>query len=245
MKKGLFSWMHEERVNELPNPRIFTDVIMLRDFSSFEIKDTDTEEEKTKKLEGREEAMACLELYTEVMVPAVAGKKLFHAAIRHFEPMTTAKLPPVAGLEQLRITASTEAMTVLAYLNNYTKWNSIYRYKKKHRGSSNLPRYSSKFPDENLEFKEEFSAGPVETNPEWGGWNDAGRKLYVKLQAKIQKSRADNKDRHVRLDRECVARLYEKYKDMHHESDRPAKKSKSNAPTNREDDADFQFLMEV
>jgi hypothetical protein len=243
MKKTVLEWMMESGHDELPHPKVFTDIIMTRDFSKFAPKETDTEEEKDVKRVALQGTLQLFDLYTERMVVCVAGPKLYHPKIRHFEPMTTAMLPKTAGVEQLRIPASTEAMTVLVYMNNYKKWNAMHKWKKEHPRIK-VPAYSSKRPNEHTEFKEQYSSGQVST-PEWGGWNDEGRKKFVKLQARIMKSRTDNKDRHVKHDQECVDRLYEKFKEMHRESDRPAKKPRTPSPTNRDDDEDYQYIMEV
>jgi hypothetical protein len=46
MKKTVLEWMMESGHDELPHPKVFTDIIMTRDFSKFAQKETDTEEEK-------------------------------------------------------------------------------------------------------------------------------------------------------------------------------------------------------
>jgi hypothetical protein len=205
MKKSVLDWMTETGVEALPEPTVFTDVIMIRDFSKFDIEETDSEDEKNEKRVALQGTLQLFDMYTERMVVCVAGPKLYHPKIRHFEPMTTTMLPSVAGMEQLRIPASTEAMTVLVYMNNYKKWNAMHKWKKEHP-SIRMPTYSTRKPDLNVEFKEEYSSGQVET-PEWGGWNDEGRMMFVQLQGKIVKSRTENKDRHVKHDQECVGRL--------------------------------------
>jgi hypothetical protein len=166
-----------------------------------------------------------MDLYTEKLVPAIAGPTLFHPKIRHFEPMTTAKMPPISGLEQLRIPASTEAMAILTYANNRNKWQSMISWKKNHPGMK-LPRYNSKKPTINADFKEEYSSSSGKQN-NWGGWSMEGRKVFNRLQKKIHDSRIKNFERHVEVDKECVARLYEKYKDMHSDMDPPSKKQKT------------------
>ena len=219
------------------------DCIATRDFSRFDIVDTDSEEEKVLKREGRLEIEQVMDMYTEKLIPAVAGPNLFHPRIRHFEDMTTSKMPPITGLEQLRITASTEAMAIVAYANNRTKWQAMIAWKRDHPGVK-VPRYNSRKPTIHVEFKELYSSSFEGSNP-WGGWNTEGRKLYTALQKKITNSRIDNLDRHVKHDKECVARLYEKYKDMHSNMDPPSKKNKPNPDFNLEDDEELDFIAEV
>jgi hypothetical protein len=223
------------------NPSIFVKVIMVRDFSGFVIHDKDTEEEKAEKTKALRGAKAYMDLYTEKMVVGIAGPKIFHNRIRHFEPMTTAKL---VG-EQLRIPASTEAMTVLAYMNNYKKWEAMHRWKKEHPGYK-CPSWSSKNPDLHVEFKEKYSSDvvPKETQ-EWGGWNEEGKKMFVTLQKQITESRAKNYDRHVKYDQECVDRLYEKYKESYRYDNPRPKKARSQPQVNHEDDPDLEWIVEI
>lgn len=228
---------------ELPPITAFTDVIATRDFSQFDIEEGDAEDLKKAKREGLEGMEQLMDLYTDKLVPCVAGPTLFHPKIRHFEPMTTAKMPPVAGLDQLRIPPSTEAMTILIYINNRTKWQSMVAWKKNHPGTK-IPRYSSKHKGKNIEFKEEYSNCSGKTN-EWGGWSIEGRKLFNQLQKKIHESRIDNKDRHVKIDKECVARLYKTYKDMHGDMAPAPKKQKQQAEIDPNEDEEMDFIIEV
>jgi hypothetical protein len=110
-----------------------------------------------------------------------------------------------------------------------------------------LPSWSSKNPDKHKEFKELYSGNPTEFSViEWGGWNDAGRRKFVELQLKITKSRKENLDRHVKIDNECVARLQEKFAEMHKNDEKPAKKQKNDPHSiDRENDKTLEFLTEV
>ena len=241
VKDKIHEWMTETGLDELPKPRIFIKVIMVRDFSAYVIYGDDTEAEKAKKSEGLREAKACMDLYTEKMITAVAGPRIFHNRIRHFEPMTTAKL---VG-EQLRIPASMEAMTVLIYMNNYKKWEAMHRWRKEHPGIK-CPSWSNKNPTVHLEFKEKYSSDPVPKEiQDWGGWNDVGKRMFVRLQKEIAESRKDNFDRHVKYDQECVDRLYEKYKEQYRYDNPRPKKGKSQPPVDHEDDPEFEWIVEV
>lgn len=245
MKKAILEWMTESGTTELPDPDVFRKHIMIRDFSLWNILESDDESQKQAKIDSKKTVMDLFDMYTEVMVTAIAGTKLYNPKIRHFEPMTTTLLPGTA-IDQLRIPASTEAMAVLAYMNNYKKWNASYDYKENNPGSKGkMPMWSTKKPGLNINFKEAYSCGEEKLlRSEWGGWNDAGRVMYVDLQAEISKSREENLERHVREDKECVKRLYEKYKEMHKDSDRPPKKQKAAPPTDR-DEARFKFIVEL
>jgi len=149
-------------------------------------------------------------------------------------------LPPVNGLgTQLRIPASTEAMAIITYANNRTKWQSMVAWKKEHPHMK-LPRYNSKNPTVHVDFKEEYSSSNGKQN-NWGGWSSQGRQLFLALQKKIHESRKENHDRHIKIDEECVARLYEKYKEMHRDMGPSANKKQKVDQEVPSDDEDYAF----
>ena len=244
MKKNLLEWMNESGRETLPPPDVFINNIATRDFSEWDLLDTDSDDVKNTKTLAKNEAMDLFDAYTEIMVWAVAGTKLWNPNIRHFEPMTTSKLPNTA-IDQLRIPASTEAMAIVAYINNYKKWNASYAWKKANHGKGKVPKWSSKKPTEFVDFKEEYSSGKEKIDhPEWGGWSDEGKMKFVELQAIITKSRQENFDRHVKEDQACVDRLKEKFKEMHKDSDRPTKIQRVPSATNR-DESKFEYIVEL
>lgn len=234
--------MLTNNVDALPDPKILMEKIAIRDFSEFDIKDSDSEVEIARKRKEREEMMKIMELYTEKLIPAVAGSKLFHPNIRHYEPMTTAVLSTVAGVDQLRIPASTEAMAIMAYANNKVKWESMHAWKKRYPGGVKVPRYNAKKPTINAEFKEEYSNSAVGQSA-WGGWSREGRMLFNKLQKTITDSRKENLARHVKIDQECVKRLFEMYKEMHKDDNESSKKQKINEDE-LVDDEEMDFIEE-
>jgi len=236
--------MDAHNIEVLPDTEVFTECIAIRDFSRFDIKDGDTEEQKKEKRIGLAGAEQLMDLYTESLVPCIAGSKLFHPNIRHFEPMTTSKMPlAVTGMDQLRVPASTEAMAILTYDNNKSKWEAMRRWNKQHP-SIKMPRWSSKNPDVNQEFKELYSNCEGKTDS-WGGWSYTGRSLFNTLQAKILESRRQNFDRHVKYDNECVARLYNKFKDMHKEAQPTAKKQRTEPDVDIETDKNLEYIVEI
>jgi len=236
--------MEQRNIDVLPDTELFRDVIAIRDFSRFDIEDGDTEEQKQVKRAGLAGAEEFMDLYTESLVPCVAGAKLFHPNIRHFEPMTTSKMPlSVTGMEQLRVPASTEAMAILTYDNNKSKWEAMRKWNKEHPNSK-IPRWSSKNPDVNKEFKELYSNCEGKTDP-WGGWSYTGRTLFNNLQVKILESRRQNFDRHVKYDNECVARLYDKFKEMHREAQPSAKKPRTEPAVDIETDKNLEYIVEI
>lgn len=237
-------WMEDNDIDTLPDPALLRECIVTRDFSRFDVKKEDTEADIEKKRIGMALLEDLMDLYTEKLIPAHAGAKFFHPSIRHFESMTTSQLPNTTG-EALRIPASTEAMTVLTYMNNHKKWNAMRKWHKENpgKGVHKCPRFSKKKPNENVEFQSEFSDCFV-GNAKWGGWSDDGKKLFVTLQKEIIESRQNNFDRHVEIDNECVARLYEKYKDLHRSDGQPNKRQKTSNNVHDNDPA-FEFVIEL
>lgn len=235
--------MEEKNIDTLPDPEVLRECIVTRDFSRFEVKKDDSPTEVEKKRIGMEMLEDLMDLYTEKLIPAHAGAKFFHPKIRHFESMTTSQVPNTTG-EALRIPASTEAMTVLTYMNNHKKWIAMRKWHKENpgKGVHKCPRWSKKKPNENLEFQSKYSDCFV-GRANWGGWSDDGKMLFVVLQKEILDSRANNFDRHVDIDNECVARLHEKYKDLHRNDGQQNKRQKT---TNiiRDNNPAFDFVME-
>jgi len=230
----------DNKIEILPATELFFDCIATRDFSRFDVLEDDSDEQKQEKARGRQEIEQIMDMYTDKLITAIAGPTMFHPKVRHFEPMTTASLPPVKGLgTQLRIPASTEAMAIMTYANNRTKWQSMVTWKKTHPNMK-LPRYNSKNPTVHADFKEEYSSSNGKQN-NWGGWSSEGRQLFLALQKKIHESRKDNNDRHIKIDGECMARLYEKYKEMHHDMGPPANKRQKVDQEVASDDEDYAF----
>ena len=235
--------MQQHNIKELPDPQLLVDVIAVRDFSQYDEVEGDTDDVKEEKKEGRDHAEQVMDMFNECLVTGIANPKLWSPEIRHFEPMTTSKMPAAAGEDQLRIPASTEAMAILTYENNKSKWQAMAKWRQDFPRAA-FPTYSSKNPDSLVEFKEEYSSCQGQTD-KWGGWNAQGRKRYVELQKMIHQSRIDNRDRHIKHDNECVARLFTKYKAMHKNSMPDPKKAKTTHQVDRSDDADFDFMVEL
>jgi hypothetical protein len=233
----------DNKIEILPPTELFFECIATRDFSRFDVLEDDSDEQKQEKARGRQEIEQIMDMYTDKLITAIAGPTMFHPKVRHFEPMTTASLPPVKGLgTQLRIPASTEAMAIMTYANNRTKWQSMVTWKKTHPNMK-LPRYNSKNPTVHAEFKEEYSSSNGKQN-NWGGWSSEGRQLFLALQKKIHESRKDNRDRHIKIDEECVARLFEKYKEMHGDMGTRANKKQKVDQDIADRDVDWSFIIE-
>ena len=235
--------MSDKSWDEMPDPDLIVDKILTRDFSEYEEVEGDDDVTKDRKSFGMAQMEDLMDCWTEKIVPAVGGARLFHPKIRHFETMTTSLMP--RSTDQLRITAGTEAMAALIYLNSHSKWNAMRQWLQQNAGRSGVtcPRYNAKKPTEHVEFKAKYSDNAVGTN-KWGGWSTEGKKMFVTLQKKIIESRRDHFDRHVRVDQECVDRLHQKYADLHKNSARDSKKAKATKEVDPEEDEDLDYIME-
>jgi hypothetical protein len=178
----------------------------------FDVLQEDDEEEAKRKKEDREVVMDWfINVYTDMMVPAVAGVKLFSESVRHSEPMCTSLIP---NTNSNRITASTEAFTVLLYKNAWEKWNTQHRWKsmKENQGrAKEMPRYSRKFPDKNREFMTVYSDTGL-GQQRYGGWSEEGKIEYGRLQRLAMYARKNHAERCLAEDTACVESLREKYK---------------------------------
>jgi hypothetical protein len=234
-------FMSEKGWDKLPSPSIIREQIMLRDRSKYEVKEGDSEAVANEKRVGGALFDDLMDLYTEILLPACAGKKLFHPKIRHFETVTECMMP--GSTQQARIPCGTEGFTVLTYMNNHKKWNAHRKWIKAHPNGEKCPRFNSNKPDEHVDFRAKYSDSEVGTNS-WGGWSDESKKLYVTLQKEAFKSREDNKERHINIDQECVKRLYSQFDHLHKKVNK-AKKQKVVAAPIADDDEDFTPLFEV
>ena len=234
-------YMEVKNWTTLPDPKFMREEILLRDNSKYVVEDGDSDAVREEKRKGMARFNDLMDLFTEVLLPACAGKKLFHPKIRHFETATESKLP--GPVEQARITCGTEAFTVLTYMNNHKKWNAHRKWQTDHPNGEKCPRYTSKYPDQYLNFRAKYSDSEVGTN-KWGGWTPESKKLYVALQKESFKSRQDNLERNIQVDQECVDRLREQFAHMHRNENR-GKKQRVAAPPIDEDDEDFNPVFEV
>ena len=122
---------------------------MTRDFSIYEPEEGDTEDDLTKKAAGMALLEDIMDYYTEKLMPACAGAKLFNTKIRHFDSMSEV-LMPNGGEGQLRITAGTEAFAMLTYMNKKDKWEATFDWHAKNPNTTTkCPRYSKTKPKEN------------------------------------------------------------------------------------------------
>lgn len=226
LKKTCFDYAKEHNLIELPSYEVLEKAIITRDFSEFEPLDDDTEQMKEDKEEALEKAKALFDFYVDQLVPAVAGKTLWHPKVRHFECMSSSKLKSAAN--QLRITSSTEALTVVMYKNAITKWNAMLKFNKTRKKNQRYPTWNPRRPEENKEWRTPYSSA-YSGQSKFGGWNTEGRKYFLDIQKKIIESREQNADRILQVEQESIARLFEQYKDVFgYDEERPSKKKKLN-----------------
>jgi hypothetical protein len=170
--------------------------ILLRDFSTFKKTDEDL-------------VLAFFDCFVDKMVPAVAGKKVWHPHVRHHENMSTSKF----GNKKPRVTAGSEALAAVMYLNGHKKWSSMVDWKISDKKSP-YPKFNPKNPEVNRDWRTPYSDA-CGGQKKYGGWNDDGRKLFTVLQKKVHGSRKQNAKRHEKVESECVQRLQDKYRDLY------------------------------
>jgi hypothetical protein len=152
LKHVMFEWSLENgNTLLLPDPEELIELITTRNCESFYPKEDDTKEKAEERLVILEQSDASIDFYTDKMVPAVAGVKLWGPSIRHLEPMSVSCLPKQPG--KLRITASTKAFVLVLYKNGYKKWKAMIKWKKdKANKNKKYPKYNPKIPNLNKQF---------------------------------------------------------------------------------------------
>jgi hypothetical protein len=235
----MFQWsLENEKTSLLPDPDDLIDLIATRNCEDLYPNNDDTEEEADKKAVQLEQSHAWIDFYTDKMVPAVAGVKLWGPSIRHLQPMTESFLPKQPG--KLRITASTEAFVLTLYKNGWMKWKAMMDWRN-HKDTKKLPypKYNPKKPNENKQFSTPFSSGNC-GQQKFGGWNAEGKDFYTDLQRKILDSRKANAARHLKEDKACVARLKLEYSSFYpdEEDGEPNKRGKKRKATEVDEDGE-------
>jgi hypothetical protein len=210
----MFQWsLENDNTLRLPDPDDLIDLVATRNCEDLYPHKDDTEEEAVTKAQLHEQSHAGIDFYTDKMVPAVAGVKLWGPSIRHLEPMIESFLPKQPG--KLLITASTKAFVLMLYKNGWSKWKAMIEWKKDMANKKKpYPKYNPKKPNENKAFATPFSSGNC-GQQKYGGWNDEGKDFYMNLQCRIQDSRKANAANHLKEDKACVARLKFEYKNLY------------------------------
>jgi hypothetical protein len=239
LKTVMFEWSKENgNTSDLPDPKELIDLITDRNLEDFYPKEDDTEDKAKARLEVLEQSHAWFDFYTDKMLPAVAGVKLWGPSIRHLEPMSTSCLPKQPG--KLRITASTEAFVLVLYKNGYKKWKAMIEWKKdKANKHKKFPVYNPKKPNLNKQFATPYSSGNC-GQQKFGGWNEEGKALHLELQNRIQASRTNNPAIHLKEEKACVARLKLQYKDRYpdEEDGESTKRGKKRKATEVDEDGE-------
>ena len=229
----------EKRVKKLPDPEVF-DKILTRDTSSFVPLVTDTAEEAEIKRKGLEMFELMFDLYVEKMLASCAGSINWGPNVKYTEEVSKSLMPN--SETKLRITASTEAFTVLIYKNCWKKWNAMYESYSKFLTSKNpgkwvCLRYNKK-TKANPEYETPYTdsaAGQKKT----GGYTNEGIEEYRRLKKIVMTNRKENGDQISYVEHACLQRLRAK-------NNMDAKEKKSQAqkdgrePTQWDDDWEIE-----
>jgi hypothetical protein len=228
-------WAIETNREELPTPAYLEKYILNRSMSFILPTAVDLDPVvRQQRIEKHRTVCEFFDFYTDRMIPTVAGARLFHSGVRHFEPMTTSVIPNSGA--DLRITSSTEAFTALLYKNGWKKWNAMLKFDRENPKTGAVPKkktkrypvFKPKKPDENKEWMTPYTDSQCGKKP-LGGWNKEGRLEYLRLKRIVLNSRKNNGKRHVKEDEECVARLHEKHKELYEALDEPKPDKKRKA----------------
>lgn len=224
VKEACFKWMTDNnRVELFPTEDL--EIVMKRDFSSWEPKMNDEGEAVTP---GDPEKLAyyheLMDFYVDELVPAVCSHRDFKPSVRHFVPLCDARFVESGDEEldgQVIVTPGTEALILLFIKNARKKWEMMYNWevtqgktdKKKHP----FPKWSPKYPEKNVDWKTLYSDSASGQNP-FAGWKIRGLKEYNSISAMMDKVRED-----VELcryqDTLTMKRLFEEHKDDYAKDD--------------------------
>ena len=141
------------------------------------------------------------DFYWDVLVPIVASHKRWGPGKRHHCLMSTGR-PYGDEKEQLFVTPSDEAFTVLAWENYREPW--LWKWEQKEanqKQKDNNPKEQGNDPQEEDEEDVDPRSISAYTTPnggvqQFGGWNKAGRKRYRQLLDMIVKSKGIPNDKH-------------------------------------------------
>jgi hypothetical protein len=173
----MFEWSLENgNTSLLPDPKELVELITTRNLENLYPNEDGTKEKAKDRLQILEQSHAWIDFYTDKMVPAVAGVKLWGPSICHLEPMSVSCFPKQPG--KLRITASTKAFVLVLYKNGYKKWKAMIMWKKgKANKNKKFPLYNPKKPNLNKQFSTPYSSGNC-GQQKFGGWNNNNSTIY-------------------------------------------------------------------
>jgi hypothetical protein len=215
-------------------PSEWLNAILARDFSEFEPVEGDTEAILTKKASEMEARLKFFDFYVDKMLPTCAGTKMWHTGVRHFECVSTSKLP---NHDELRVSVQTEALCALLYKNAREKWIATYKFKVANRGTGKkapaVPRYNPKEPTKNTEFVALYS-DPFSGQSKLGGWNKQGRKFYAKMGKLVKATRTNHAARCVKVETTCFQRLHEQNKEVYDKREKKKRKIDEIVPSDDE-----------
>jgi hypothetical protein len=230
--------MKEKKIDTLP-PTEWLTPILERDFSRFEPEEGDSEQILTQKLKTKKEFLDFFDFYVDKMVPTCAGTKMWHMGIRHFECLSTSKLPN----KEHRVPPATEALVAVLYINARDKWVAMHKWTKAHpEHKGDPPRWSKKRPDEYVEFRALYS-DPFAGQNKLGGWAKGARKLFGQLAKLVKNNRLENKERCVQVEQACVDRLFAKNKETYDKKASKKRPAKDIEQEEEEEDEDLEWVV--
>jgi len=197
--------------------------------SHYAVQEGDSLDVCNNKKKGKEVFEFWFDFYVDRMLPAVAGVKVWSPDIRCCEEVSTSTFD--GG--KLRITASTEAFTVLVYMNCWKKWNAMYRDEKSHKdrklpGRWKCPRYNKKRKDEYTDYETPYTDS-ASGQRRCGGYTREGMMCYLEKLEMVTDNRQGNHESVSLVENECIERLQRKRK-------KPARKELDDDKKKKEDE---------
>eukprot|EP00797_Seminavis_robusta_P004556 Sro1299_g260681.1 (241) ;mRNA; r:13605-14327 len=167
-------------LDKMPTPEQLKAVVM-REVPLEDLAQDASAQEKA----AREEIKLHSSLYTEKLLPCVAGaSSWFRESIRHNQLISVAKWKG-----KLCVPPGSEAMTLLIYENSYTRWNLCFQPGNNDCGRKKWTAPKSSKDSETKKFATKYSNSKV-GNAKYGGWSNAGRRRYNALKLEVQDARA-------------------------------------------------------
>ena len=142
--------------------------------------------------------------YVDSLLSCAAGAHHFSEKTRRTTRISEVLVPET--LDKLAVPPSTEAVCFVIYENCYKKWIEHHIWKEVEKKTADVPKWSSKRPEETKRWKAKYSDN-CSGQDLYGGWSDEGITAFNKAQKAIKRMRKDDQERIGPIEQACVDRL--------------------------------------
>ena len=105
------------------------------------------------------------------------------------------------------IPAGTEAIVYGVYVNCYTRWQEMYKWRFEEKNTGKYPTYNKKDPS-TIRFKGKFSDNCKGTH---SGWTDEGIVLFEEAKEEVKENRKENMAHILEIENKTKAILQDRY----------------------------------